>query len=266
MRGADISKYQSQPDFNVLRDNIEFIIIKVSEGTGYTDSQFKRNQSEARRVGLGLGYYHFSRPDLGNTPEAEANYFIQAVGTPQTGEVFVLDFEVNYTGDKVAWCKKFLDACASKLNGTKPLIYLNKSQILGLNWQPVIDGGYGLWAAFYDNKPTPLGFDTPWSTVAMKQYTSSGSLPGISGTVDLNNFYGDLVTFKKYGYQGVAPIPPTPSPITSQTKIPGNLLSSPEFPVNEDMEVQRVRSELQVLAKERNGLKDKITNAKNALD
>lgn len=205
IRGIDISSFQGKPDFSQVKTSVDFIIIKASEGIGYTDPTFHNNQSQIRSIGIPLGYYHFARPDLGNTPEAEAEWFL-SVCIIQDGEVLALDFEVNYT-DRVNWCKRFLDHINSKL-GYKSLIYLNLSLVKRNDWSPIINAGYGLWLADYDgiSDNTP---DTPWPIVAMKQWSSTGQINGISGDIDLDTLFGDINTLKAYSYHPVIaqPIP-----------------------------------------------------------
>jgi len=196
IQGIDISHYQGTPNFDQLKSQIDFVIIKATEGINYTDPQLTYNQSEARRVGLGLGYYHFAQPNS-NTPQKEVAYFLSKV-TPDIGEILCLDFEVSYP-NPVTWCKLFLDTLSTSLNGYKPLIYLNKSLANGYDWSSVINANYGLWLASYDSNQTSIPTN-PWPTLAMKQWTSSGTLNGISGNIDRDTFFGDLSTFKKYGY------------------------------------------------------------------
>jgi GH25 family lysozyme M1 (1,4-beta-N-acetylmuramidase) len=199
MQGIDISSWQGKPEFIRLQNEIDFIIIKATEGVGYKDKEFYRNQNEARAVNLPLGYYHFARPDLGNSPTNEAEYFISVIGKLEIGEILVLDYEVNsYNG--VSWCKKFLDH-VTKITNTKPLIYLNQYQIQNMNWESVIQGNYGLWVASYDNDQNNVNFSTGWPVVAMKQYTNSGVVQGIYSRVDMNTFFGSREMFRKYGYQ-----------------------------------------------------------------
>lgn len=209
--GNDVSKWQGEINFDVFKNNAQFVIIKSSEGIGFTDPAFNRNQSEARRVGLPLGYYHFARPDLGNKPEAEADYFLKVVGSPVEGEVYVLDYEpASNPGDTVAWCKAFLDRILEKI-GVKPLIYLNQSQVKGFDWAPVVNAGYGLWIAAYTHDPHNNTFEKgKWAFAAIQQWTNKQQVPGISGNVDGNVFFGDIPTFKKYGYK--KPTEPTPPP------------------------------------------------------
>lgn len=209
--GNDISKYQGDVDFNTFKNNANFVICKATEGNGYTDPKLSRNQSEARRVGLPIGYYHFARPDLKNTPEAEAQYFLSKIGELQDGEVLALDYEPqNQVQEWVDWCKKWLDYVFDKTK-VRALIYMSESVVLRWNWQIVIDAGYGLWIAKY---AVPRSPDTnlnkgKWPFAAMYQWTSEQKVPGIVGNVDGNVFFGDVETFKKYGYKKPTS-PPSP--------------------------------------------------------
>jgi GH25 family lysozyme M1 (1,4-beta-N-acetylmuramidase) len=217
--GNDISRWQGDVNYDVFKDNTQFVLIKSSEGNGYTDPKFIRNQAESRRVGLPLGYYHFARPDLGNTPEAEADYFLKVIGSPVEGEVYVLDYEpASNPGDAVAWCKKFLDRVLEK-TGTKPLIYLNQSQVKSFDWQPVIDAGFGLWIAAYTYDPNKNDVEIgKWPFAAIQQWTNKQQVPGVSGNVDGNVFFGDIQTFKKYGYKKAENTPPQESEEVKQLK------------------------------------------------
>ena len=209
--GHDVSQYQGNINFDVFKNNTNFVIVKATEGNGYMDPRFRRNQSEARRVNLPLGYYHFARPDLGNSPLTEADYFLTTIGQPKQGEIFVLDYECpNQTPAHVDWCKKWLDRVYSKIT-VRPFIYLNQSQVQKFNWKPVVDANYALWIAAYTFDPNNNEFITgAWPIAAMQQWTDKQQVPGIVGNVDGNVFFGDAVAFKKYGYGPSNPVPPEP--------------------------------------------------------
>lgn len=216
--GHDVAQYQGDINFDLYKNHTNFVIPKATEGVGYTDPKFKRNQNEARRVGIPLGYYHFARPDLNNTPEKEASWFLSVVGELREGEVLCLDYEPNtQVQAHVDWCKKWLDYVFEK-TGVRALIYLNQSQIQKFNWKVVVDGGYGLWVAAYlgnPHSPDNNNFNKGiWPFAAMQQWTSSQKVPGIlngTGNVDGNVFFGDLATFKKYGYKKPVTPPSPPS-------------------------------------------------------
>lgn len=203
--GNDISGWQGDVNYDLYVHHTNFLIIKATEGVGYTDKKFLRNQSEARRKGIPLGYYHFARPDLKNQPEAEADYFLKVVGQLREGEMLCLDYEpVSNPFPVVLWCQVFLTRVFNK-TGVRPLIYLNKSQVRTFDWSPVVAGNFALWLASYDGEP----FTGQWGAMAMQQWTSKQQVPGISGNVDGNWFFGTVEQFKAYGYH--APVEPSSS-------------------------------------------------------
>lgn len=211
LKGIDISQYQPTVDFQALKTQIDFVIIRASYGTGYIDKSFYSHQSNIRQNGFLCGYYHYSYPQY-NQPEAEADWFLQAVGPLQDGEILFLDFEEKYNGNRVDWCKRFLDRIAQNLNGYKGFIYLNKSLASGSDWSPVINAGYGLWLAEYDNDPVNLNFASQWPVVHFKQYTDAGVVPGIATKVDCDIFWSDAGSFKALGYRKtILPQPQEPT-------------------------------------------------------
>lgn len=233
--------------------------MKVTEGVGFTDPKFKRNQSEARRVELPLGYYHFARPDLNNTPEGEARFFLDTVGELKEGEIIALDYEVeNRVQPHVDWCKKWLDYVLQK-TGVKPLIYMSESVVPAFDWASVVNGGYGLWIAKYLYNPNPdyTGFNIgKWPFAAMYQWTSGQKVPGIPvEKTDGDVFYGDVTTFKKYGYVKPTPIPtPTPAPVNFEALY-----------LEKVTELARAYRSLAAEKTNSSLLQTKISNAKNAL-
>jgi lysozyme len=211
--GNDISHWQGIIDFNVYKNNTNFVISKATEGINFLDSQFKTNQSEARRVGLLNGSYHFARPSKGNSPESEADFYLSKIGTLQAGEWLCLDYEDTYTGDVVGWCKTWLNHVYSKTN-VKPLIYLNQSLVKNYNWSNVSNAGFGLWIAAYTGDPRNNTFATgSWSFASIQQWTNAQTVPGIPAKTDGDVFFGDQLAFMRYGYQVPVPTPPaTPDP------------------------------------------------------
>lgn len=225
--GNDISRWQGDVNWDVYKNNTHFCILKATEGVGFTDPKFSRNKSEGRRVGVPLGYYHFARPDLGNSPEAEADYFLKIVGGLIEGETLVLDYEcANQIQAHVDWCRKWLDRVLAK-TGVRALIYLNQSQVKKFNWQNVIDGGYGLWIAAYTGSPENNTYEKgQWAFAAMQQWTNNQTVPGIPAVADGNVFFGDLAGYKKYGWHAPQPVPePTPPPSTPTPPVPEPLPS-----------------------------------------
>ena len=239
--GNDVASYQGNINFDLYRNNANFIIPKATEGVGFIDPKFARNQSEARRVGILRGYYHFARPDLGNSPEAEADYFLSVLGQLQEGEVLCLDYECpNQVQAHVDWCKKWLDRIYSK-TGVKPLIYLNQSQVKQFNWKAVIDGGYGLWIAAYTYDPNNNNAEIgQWPFAAMQQWTNGQTVPGIPAVADGDVFFGSEQAFKAYGFKKPASSSVSPSVSPSHSVSPSispspSMSPSPSLSVSPSM-------------------------------
>jgi lysozyme len=203
LSGQDISSFQGIIDWDTYRKNSNFAIIQATEGVGFTDPQFLRNQSEVRRVRLPHGFYHLCYPQL-NQPQAEADYFLTTLKTIQEGEFLALDFEEG-AAQPVAWAKAFLDYVSTRLNGYKPLIYMDLSHMNTYDWSPVVQAGYGLWLAQYNNTPDvtdPLKY---WSVIAFHQWTNAQTVPGIPNKVDGDAFFGDNAALAAYGYKVTPP-------------------------------------------------------------
>jgi GH25 family lysozyme M1 (1,4-beta-N-acetylmuramidase) len=218
--GNDISEFQGQINWTTYSTNTNFVVMKASEGSSYIDSWFGNNRQQSRLLNIPRGFYHFARPDLGNSPQAEATFFCKLIdGDPiKKGEFIALDFEVTYT-DCVNWCKAWLDAVSTHFNGIKPLIYLNQSQAASFDWNPLVNAGYTLWLASYN--PDGYGNTGTWPFMVMQQTSSSQQVPGISGSVDRDVFFGDVVALQKYGFQPVVTPPaPTPPPAPSPAPNP----------------------------------------------
>lgn len=190
--GCDIAVYQGAPDFAQLKTAAKFVFVKATEGTGLTDDQFARNWSEARRVGIQRGAYHFAHPDLGLDPDDEAAYFVQTVGPLSPGDMLALDLERD-CADPVGWSSHFL-AHVRSATGTAPFIYINLSTLQGHDWSPVRTQ-YPLWLALYDGQP-----NTRVAGEVIKQWSGSGThIAGVQGEVDLDTAFEDLT---QYGLGG----------------------------------------------------------------
>ncbi|MBU6501188.1 MAG: hypothetical protein KGI72_05175 [Patescibacteria group bacterium] len=227
--GNDISEYQGQPDWPTLKNNANFVIIKAGEGATYIDKQFGYNRQKARDVNIPRGYYHFARPDTGNTPQQEAQFFVNLInGQPlQEGESLYLDYEVQYIGDNVGWVQAWLDFVYQKL-GVKPFFYSYQSMLTSHDWLPIVNSGYPLWVAAPTGDPNNNIFKTgAWPKAAMQQWGNE-TVPGITtGVVDADVFFGDTAKFLSYGYH--SPIQPNP-PSNGQPTPPQTPPAPPSTP------------------------------------
>lgn len=195
MRGVDISHW-NRVDWSKF--NPDFLFIKATQGIAFVDPEFKENQLEARKKDIVLGYYHFAQ---GFTPKYEAQHFCRVV-KPKKGELIALDWEIKHK-HPVEWCLEWLKE-VEKIQGFKPLIYLNEATVRRYDWSPVVKNDNGLWLAKYGwnsgwmGKP-PKSYE--WPFWAIWQYTSRGRIKGVKGWVDLNFTPMNKETLRKYGKQ-----------------------------------------------------------------
>lgn len=219
IKGIDVSRWQGIINWDAVKGNVDFAIIKAggSDDGFYPDGQFTRNINEARRVGLPHGIYVF----LGGV-ESVANEvqhiknLISMAGGLKPGESVWLDWE-EHTADEVGYltgiAKGLIDAGLPK-----PGVYMSLSRVTGNDWHSLVDQNDGLWvAAWGNNDAVPQSNEVPgsdeWPFWAIWQYSSTGSVSGIGGRVDLDQFNGDVAAFNRYGAAGEVAAP-APQPVT----------------------------------------------------
>lgn len=183
----DVSRHQGSIDWQLVgKSGVKGAYVKATEGVGYIDPMFRRNAVGAAAVGLKVGYYHYARPETGNSAKAEAEAYLDTIRGMNPSLPHVLDVEgaaANIGKDRLSdWVADWLTAVTGYA-GQKVMIYTGasfaKSYLLGAKL-----AGYPLWVAHYDAE-RPMSGPT-WDRWAMWQYTSGGSVPGIAGRVDMN--------------------------------------------------------------------------------
>lgn len=218
INAIDISQWQGNINWPAVKAaGYPIAIIKMTGGDAglYTDSKANQNYYGAKNVGILVGGYHFAG---GGNAANEADFFIAAMSPLEENDVMVLDWEIQHP-DPVGWCTTFVNRVHDR-TGVWPLIYFNGSTWNSHDWTPVTRN-CGVWVAWYGQDPEgnlPVG----GKIYVMHQYTSSGSVAGIAGRVDLDAWFGTLDQFKKYGWHPAAtPAPvPTPAPTPPPTPPP----------------------------------------------
>lgn len=203
MKGIDISHWNPVTDWKAIRKaGYEFCFLKATQGTGYLDPTYKERKDKVRSAGMLLGAYHFADA---TDPIKEADWFVKNVGELKAGEIVILDYETHKLADPATWALAWLKRVEEKL-GFKPILYTYHEFLKKYDWKKVSSNNNGLWAARYGLQtsfPNPLFKPATgsWSFYAIWQFCSKGSVPGISGNVDLNTADMTLETLKKYGKQ-----------------------------------------------------------------
>lgn len=196
--GIDVSHWQGLINWTSVRaDGIVYAITKATEGTTITDSRFTTNMTAGRAAGVIMGTYHFARP--GSTPDitsdalSEARAYVKAIHPwlDDGGLRPVLDLEDGTALGKAGLSQWARVWCAEvrRLTTIDPFIYTGRSYA-----QSYVESDlavYPLWIAVPETVPGQTGFNLgPWDRWTIQQYSWTGTVPGITGNVDLNAFAG----------------------------------------------------------------------------
>ncbi len=196
MRGIDISNWQN--GMNLYNLDIDFCICKATEGLGYTDPSCDNFIQQCINKNILWGFYHFARE---NEPEKEAEYFYNECKNYFGHGIPVLDYETeNYNNRE--WCERFIKR-VHELSGVWCIIYISAYRCTQYNgsWIPE---KCGLWVAGYpyiitDWTNDEMPYNTsPFSVVAIWQFTSSLILNGFWEKLDGDIAYMDADAWMKY--------------------------------------------------------------------
>ena len=204
--GVDVSNWQGSIDWSqVAAAGYRFAYVKASEGTAYTDPWYAVNRANANAFGIMIGAYDFAQPSIvPGQAEAEADYFV-SIATPRSGDLVpVLDLETTNgltPAQLQTWVTHWLYR-VYQWTGVRATIYVSPSfwsTYMGNSTWFATNGFRTLWVAHWTAalQPTVPALGWGGNNWSFWQWTSSGTVPGISGPVDLDRFnYPDLSPFR----------------------------------------------------------------------
>lgn len=212
LKGIDISNWQG--GLNLFNLDIDFAIMKATEGLYFVDSYCDNWVQQAKQKGIKWGFYHYANA---NDPTTEAEFFVNNTRNYFNDGIPILDIE---DGDISNW-GWFADMFTKKvheLTGVWPMVYCSAGYLSSFNNYDV-HNNCGLWCAGYPYPATDWGdsrfpYDcSPWEFVAIWQFTSSLQLSGYDGSLDGNYAYMDCEAWDKYANSSGTPKPqPIPQP------------------------------------------------------
>lgn len=204
LHGIDISSNQDTLD--VSKVSADFVIVKVTGGTTYTNPLWKKQAEATLKAGKLLGLYHYAC-EFGKVSSGvkEADFFLKAIKGYEGKAILCLDWEADAQQRPVSYAKAWLDRVKSK-TGATPFFYGYASYINSRSHATIKD--YPLWMASYLNKyangtghvsnPSNTWKTGSWTEMKMYQYSSTRKLPGYSGNLDMNVFYGTKADWDRY--------------------------------------------------------------------
>ena len=185
--GIDVSRHQGVIDWEqVAGAGITFAWIKATEGGDYRDPAFAQNWASARDAGIKRGAYHFvywCRP-----AKDQAAWFIANVPDDPDALPPVLDVEWNSASRSCPGnvdrrkARAEIDTMLGALRHAyaRPPILYAPADIFADVFDTVPETTT-LWARDLAGSPTYGG--SPWR---IWQYSETGRVPGIAGSVDLD--------------------------------------------------------------------------------
>lgn len=210
--GIDVARYQGTIDWSeVASSGVDFAMVRVgyrsqADGTIQEDPNGRYNLQEASRAGIKLGAYFFSTAVTEEEAKEEAAWVADILaGYPITYPV-VYDCE-NFKDEssrqfhmpKSARTNVALAFLAAiEKQGYEGMFYGSKNDMQYDNFWDVsrIEEDYKIWVAQYPDAPYPETAQSSYDGVHhMWQYSTTGTVPGISQPVDLNVAY--------FGYAGI---------------------------------------------------------------
>lgn len=224
----DISHHQDFPDFERVRNaGCIALIHKATEGSSYVDPNRARNCSNAIAAGIAVATYHWLSP--GSNARSQMDFYLRTVN-PVYGERMVIDYEED--GCTLSQLKEAVQALLDDPRELQVTIYsghLLKEQLGGKRDEFLADNT-DLWLAQYTSG-TPTWSDETYPQWVLWQYSESGTVDGISGSlVDLDRFNGSDAEL----LQWISPAgkQPAPGPDPEAAAVYVNLTTTGQVAVN----------------------------------
>lgn len=190
--GVDIYRYQTVTDYQALKRAVGWAWVKLTDGTGPAQVRGDRQVNGCRAAGIPVGGYHYAQ--LGD-PIRQATVFLSEVERlAATNIAPALDLESPFEPNAstrdfgIRFCREVAR------RGHRPCVYMSASWAGALRPDQWSIPGMVIWIAAYGGND-PGGYDIgdpPKVTryysgrYDVHQHSSTATVPGISGQVDLN--------------------------------------------------------------------------------
>lgn len=186
--GIDVSEHQGVINWDQVKASgtVDFVLIRCGYGQNYTsqdDVYWQRNVSECERLGIPYGVYLYSYAKTTAEAESEAAHVLRLIAGKNLSYPVYYDMEDKRTigSNYAAIAQTFCNAISSA--GYEVGVYASLSWWNDYLTDPVFDN-WDRWVAQWNSTCDYQGEYSLW------QYTSQGSVPGISGNVDMNYWMG----------------------------------------------------------------------------
>ena len=195
MKGIDISQHNGTIDFNKVKKEVDFVILRLgwigNKNNHTMDTKFDEYYNNCKLLNIPIGIYVYNYSNSEETIRSGAEWTIKQLKDKKIDLPVYIDMEdptikplgkVKLTNMVIAYNTIIENAgywagIYANLDWFKN--YLNKTELVPR---------YTSWIAHYGVDPNKYQ-----GQYDMLQYTSSGKVSGIKGKVDLNEMYRDLI-------------------------------------------------------------------------
>ena len=197
-KGIDVSHFQGNIDWNKVKGNIDFAIFRlgwIGNNNNHTlDTKFETYYNACKSTGIPIGIYVYNYCNSEDTVKSGAEWTVNQLKDKGIDLPIYIDMEdrsiENLGKDKLtSICIAFNTVIENA--GYWAGVYAN------LNWytnylnKDTIKARYTTWVAHYG-----ISQDRYVGQYDMLQYSDTGKISGISGNVDMDIMYRDLINEK----------------------------------------------------------------------
>ena len=194
-KGIDVSHFQGNIDWNKVKGNIDFAILRlgwIGNNNNHTlDTKFETYYNACKSTGIPIGIYVYNYCNSEDTVKSGAEWTVNQLKDKGIDLPIYIDMEdrsiENLGKDKLtSICIAFNTVIENA--GYWAGVYAN------LNWytnylnKDTIKARYTTWVAHYG-----ISQDRYVGQYDMLQYSDTGKISGISGNVDMDIMYRDLI-------------------------------------------------------------------------
>ena len=193
IKGIDVSEFQGSINWDKVKaDGIKFAILKLGNiydaQSNYKDSKFDTNYKNAKAEGIKIGAYIYNYCNTVDTLKEGLEWALEQLDGKKLDMPIYLDMEdKDIQGETVETlteqCNEFAKYVKSK--GYQVGVYANANWLKNELNMSDFDKDLSIWVAQYKVSKPQIENPDIW------QYTSDGSISGISGRCDMNYLYNE---------------------------------------------------------------------------
>lgn len=202
MKGIDISEHNGIIDFDKLKDDVDYVMVRAGFGartkkekSAKVDKMFKKNVEGLIKVGIPFGIYYYSYALNEQEAKDEVSFILSTIkdykdyiSFPVAIDIEDADKYKEQSGfpDNKTLCNVCKTACDIIGNaGYYPIIYANLDYFTHYLTEDTIEK-YNKWLAWWSKEALEKVDKKKYQ---MLQYSSIGKVAGIGTNVDLNESF-----------------------------------------------------------------------------